>query len=84
MKYALAQCSCEEKFDPHVYVFTGPCVVTGKPHSVAVPAAGLFAYHQGAKIQDAFPGLSADDREFLLSGFSPDGWEATFGGIDDE
>ena len=84
MKYALAKCTYVEKFDPHVYVFTGPCVATGQTYSVTVPAAGLFAYNRGAMIQDAFPELSADDREFLLSGFSPAGWEQTFGGIDDE
>lgn len=76
MRYADAKCTYVEEHTPaHVYVFTGPCVVTRKPHSVRVPADGLFAYRQGAKIQDAFPGLSADDREFLMSGIGPGAWE---------
>ena len=84
MQYALNHCTYEEKYEPeHVYVFTGPCVVTKKLPSVTVPAAGLYRYHQGAYIQDAFPNLSADDREFLMSGISPGGWKRTYGDEDD-
>lgn len=32
-----------------------------------------------ALIQDVFPHLSADDREFILSGITPDEWDAHFG-----
>lgn len=83
MRYADAKCTYTEQFQPeHVYVFTGPCVVTGAPVTVVVPAAGLHAYRAGALMQDAFPAMSADDREFLMSGMSPMGWAATF--LDDE
>jgi len=37
------------------------------------------AYSNGAKIQDAFPHLSADDREFIMTGITADEWDATFG-----
>lgn len=30
-------------------------------------------------IQNAFPKLSKDDREFLLSGITPEEWDAEFG-----
>lgn len=30
-------------------------------------------------IQDIFPDLSAEEREFLLTGVTPDQWRATFG-----
>jgi len=30
-------------------------------------------------VQDAFPQLSADAREFLISGITPEEWNATFG-----
>jgi hypothetical protein len=33
-------------------------------------------------VQDAFPQLDADQREFLISGITPEEWDATFG--DDE
>ncbi len=29
-------------------------------------------------IQDAFPHLNADDREFIMTGITPDEWKATF------
>jgi len=35
-------------------------------------------------IQDAFPGLSKDDREFILSGSTPEEFEAAFSDDDDE
>jgi hypothetical protein len=85
MRYADAMCTCTEQHSPtHTYTFTGPCVVTGKPYSVTVPADGLFRYRQGAHVQDAFPGLSPAAREFLISGFSPEGWDATFNDGDDD
>jgi hypothetical protein len=34
----------------------------------------LDKYTRGALIHDAFPYLSVDDREFLLSGMSPEGF----------
>ena len=71
----LEQCQYKEQYDPHVYVFTGPCILTGKTHTVTLPADGLFKYNQGALVQDAFPELSLADREFIISGISPEGWE---------
>ena len=32
----------------------------------------------GGLIQDAFPNLSADDREFIMTGITPDEWDETF------
>ena len=84
MRYADNQCVCTETYEPnHVYTFTGPCVVTGETYSVTVPAAELYAYRRGLKIQDAMPSLDAGDREFLMSGFSPAGWDWTFGSDSD-
>jgi len=80
MRYADSHCESKEVFEPvHGRVFTGKCVVTGKPHSVFVPAAELFAYRQGKLIQDAMPSVGKDDREFLMSGMSPEGWEQAMG-----
>lgn len=83
MRYADNCCTCVENFKPeHTYTFTGPCKVTGKPYSVTVKAARLYKYRQGSLIQRAFPTLSADDREFLISGYSPEGWRQVFGSDD--
>ena len=75
----LDQCECEETFENgHEYVFTGPCVVTGKPYTVKVKGEDLYRYRNGAYIQNAFQYLSPDDREFLMTGISPEGWKETF------
>lgn len=77
--------SYTEKYEPeHVYVFTGPCVVTKKPYTVTVPAEALFALNQGEHVQVACPTLGADDREFILNGVSPEGWKQVFGEEDDD
>lgn len=56
----------------------GNCVITGKPHSVTVVTSQLVKWQQGALIQDAFPNLHTEDREFLQSGISPEGWKKAF------
>ena len=39
----------------------------------------LHAYHgEGALLQDAFPHLNADEREFIKSGITPQEWSDTF------
>lgn len=35
-------------------------------------------WQSGSYIQDAMPHLSADDREFLISGITPDEWNKVF------
>lgn len=35
-------------------------------------------------IQDIFPNLSAPEREFILTGITPEQWEQTFGSLDDD
>ena len=39
---------------------------------------GKTAYKEGALIQRAFPFLSDDEREFLMSGLTPDMWDDLF------
>jgi len=81
----LRKCWYKEEHEPeHVYIFTGPCDITGEPYSVVLPAEGLFKYNNGAHVQDAFPKLSREDREFIISGISPKGWRETFGDPDEE
>ena len=38
----------------------------------------------GRLIQDIMPDISADEREFLISGITPDQWDETFGMIQDK
>ena len=58
----------------------GNCVVTNKPHSIIVYSDELDKWLTGKDlIQDALrTDVSADDREFLMTGISPEGWETIF------
>ena len=39
----------------------------------------LDAWRSGVSIQVAFPHLSADEREFIMTGVTPEEWTAEFG-----
>ena len=39
------------------------------------------AWETGTLIQNAFPNLDADDREFIRSGITPSEWSATYGAL---
>ena len=58
----------------------GNCVVTKKSHSIIVYSDELDKWLTGnCLIQDALrTDVSADDREFLMTGISPEGWETIF------
>jgi shikimate kinase len=79
MRYADAFCTYTELANPHRYVYTGPCQVTKKPYTVTVLGEELYEYRKGTMAQVAFKTLSAEDREFLISGTSPAGWYFLFG-----
>ncbi len=74
MRYAQSNCTYTESFENgiHTYTFTGKCIITGKDYSVTVPGEGLHRYNKGEYIQYAFPDVSPEDRDFLLSGISPE------------
>ena len=61
---------------------------TGKVHQMEIPLTpkeyGKCAtlWQTGMLIQDAFPMLSADEREFIKTGITPQEWDSMFG--DDE
>ena len=40
--------------------------------------AGIDAYDNGSLMQGAFPFLTADEREFLISGTTPKEWAKIF------
>ena len=62
---------------------TAPCVFTGEQYTTeyyptTAMTAGFCAREDGASLVDAFPFMSVDDREFVQSGISPNGWNDTF------
>ena len=44
-----------------------------------VTTEDLVHWESGALAQDAFPKLTADEREFIISGCTPDDWNKLFG-----
>jgi len=54
--------------------------ITGNLHTreIDVTDDQLKSWTEGALIQDAMPHLSADDREFLMTGVTPEEWLAAF------
>jgi len=44
----------------------------------------INAWLNGDLIQSAMPNLTPDQREFLISGITPEEWEKCFGGFPEE
>ena len=59
---------------------------TGEIHQreIEVTQDQLDTWNRGGLIQNVMPHLSADDREFLMTGVTPEEWNATFGGNETE
>jgi uncharacterized protein (DUF779 family) len=53
---------------------------TGEHHSmdIAVTEQQLQAWKSGQLIQDAMPGLTDDEREFIMTGILPAQWNEIF------
>lgn len=56
------------------------CVICGHEHFMWVEEADLLDWQNGKHAQDAFPYLSANDREMIISGICSPCWDALFGG----
>lgn len=55
------------------------CVNCKTKHTILVPTAGYKLWASGqAKIQDAMPQLSEDERELLMSNICPVCWDKLF------
>lgn len=55
--------------------------LTGKPSTMDLDITfdQLIEYNKGEKlIQDVFPNLNADEREFLMTGYTPDDWDVMY------
>lgn len=54
------------------------CPKCGKLQTVKVEQSQYYDYMAGKNIQRAFPDLSADEREILMSGICPECWDKIF------
>ena len=67
---------------------TRKSILSGKTNTMAldITQEHLDMYEQvgGLLVQAVFPNLSKEEREFLISGITPDEWNNTFGEEDDD
>lgn len=56
--------------------------LTGKIHTreIELDPFDMEKYERGALIQDAFPYLTAGEREFIMTGTTEEEWDELFGG----
>lgn len=54
---------------------------TKKQHTreINVTPEQMYAWQNGKHIQDAMPNVSAEDREYILTGVTPEEWNEVFG-----
>ena len=66
--------------------FTRTSMFTGitRTRDLPVTQDQVTAWVNGAMIQDAFPNLSAGDREFIMTGVTDEEWDEAFGEDEDE
>lgn len=58
------------------------CPFTGKFNKMDLPITEgqISRWESGVLIQDAFPNLDADQREFIKTGITPEVWDKMMGG----
>ena len=63
---------------------TKQSAISGKMNSIELPIteAQLMAHRNGELVQNVFPNLSVEEREFLVSGISPKEWNDLFGNME--
>ena len=57
---------------------TSPLTGTDNTRDIPVTSAQLDSWKAGEIIQNAMPDVSSDDREFLMTGITPEEWENMF------
>lgn len=58
--------------------------ITGDSHLMDVKSIDLDAYEDGALIQDAFPYLTNEQRELIITGLTDDMWGDMFPNDEEE
>jgi len=62
-------------------LITRTSMFTGKVHTCNINCTQeeYMSYYNGKLLQEAFPNLSADEREFIKTGVTKEEWDETFG-----
>ena len=67
------------KINYHEVTVITRCPFCGRANEVEVNDDDYWDWQDGALVQNAFPYLSAEEREMLISGICPTCWPNTFG-----
>ena len=70
-------------YDSAIIVITA-CPFCDKAHEVLVNEEDYLDWQDGELVQNAFPYLSASERELLITGIDDTCWNGMFGGEDDD
>jgi hypothetical protein len=62
---------------------TSPFTGVTRTLDLNITEAQVSAYNAGALLQNAFPALNADEREFFKTGITGEEWDQAFGGSED-
>ena len=62
-------------------LITRKSLISGNINTMSLPITEeqYNAWEQGTLVQVAMPHLSPDEREFVMSGITPEEWAETFG-----
>jgi len=62
---------------------TSPFTGVTRTLDLNITEAQVSAYNAGALLQNAFPTLNADEREFFKTGITGEEWDQMFGGSEE-
>jgi hypothetical protein len=79
MRYALNNCDRVVSADGQSVKLEGESTA-GRPFSITVKLSDINRYLNGELIQNAFPYLSADERELCMTGYDTTTWNEMFSG----
>lgn len=71
-------------FNTEACIIRSTCPFCGKLNHIHALQSEFDAWQAGALVQDAFPTMSATDRESLISGMCPECQSSFFGDDEDE
>ena len=69
-----------EKNGEYEMLIAKTSLLSSRTHEMEIDVSDkqIALWMEGALIQDVMPSLSADEREFLMTGITPDEWNEMF------
>lgn len=63
---------------------TSPLTGLSNTMDLDITEEQVWQYRNGALLQQAFPNLTAEEREFFKTGYTAEDWEMMFGACEEE